>query len=342
MFDCEGKGSIQKSFPVRIKHDSQPYVGADISNEFSAVSWNTQTQAYVGLPIVFDMKMWHNNIPLDIESVNDVSVTPAITGMTVTKSIVTNSNGTKVARISITTLPASLPLVTELNITAVATYSGVQYERTLVHTINKTTDTNVYQLHPSVTEVGVIYNDFKQKVLNTNTVYCSVRCDSTDDKHYTVPTSDYATHGLYITYQTFSLDNNNQEVGSSEAAYSNVSGVTVSTDMTRIRFKLYKLRDTTLGTLSALLASSNVIEVLDIEDVPVILDGLDGDDSIQVILSNDSDSVMCVEDGTVIASTLPVTHACLMDGEEAIGGSTLGTTLAQNKQSLGTFSNGLF
>ena len=340
IIDCEGKGSIQKSFPVRIKHDSQPYVGADISNEFSAVSWNTQTQAYIGLPITFDMKMWHNNIPLDIESVNDVSVTPAITGMTVTKSIVTNSLGTKVARISITALPASLPLVTDLNITAVATYSGVQYERTLVHTINKTTDTNIYQLLPSVSEVGVIYNDFKQKVLNTNTVYCSVRCDSTDDKHYTVPTSDYSTHGLYITYQTFSLNNNNVEVGGSEAAYSNVSGVTVGTDMTRIRFKLYKLRNTTLSTLSALLASSNVIDVLDIEDVPVILDGLDGDDSIQVILSNDSDSVMCVEDGTVIASTLPVTHACLMDGNDAIGGSTLGTTLAQNKQSLGTFSSG--
>ena len=355
IIDCEGKGSIQKQFPITIKHDSQPFIGADISNEFSAVSWNTKTQQYIGLPVVFDMKMWHNNEILNIENVSNISLYCATSGVTLvegsapatpaastiyySKSIIT-VDGHKYGRISLNAMGDGLPNVIDIDVTSTAVYSGVSYERTLRHTINKSTDNNIYWLLPSVSEVGIIYNDNKQKVVNTNTVYCSVRCDSTDDKHYTVPTSDYATHGLYITYQTFSLDNNNNEVGGSETAYSNVSGVTVSTDLTRIRFKLYKLRDTTLQTLSALLASSNVIEVLDVEDVPVILDGLDGDDSIQVILSNDSDSVMCVEDGTVIASTLPVTHACLMDGENGVGGTTLGTTLAQNKQSLGTFSNG--
>ena len=355
IIDCEGKGSIQKLFPITIKHDSQPFVGADISNEFSAVSWNTKTQQYIGLPVVFDMKMWHNNEILNVENVSNISLSCATSGVTLvegsspatpvsnsiyySKSIVT-VDGHKYGRISLNAMGDALPNVIDIDVTCTAVYSGVSYERTLRHTINKSTDNNIYWLLPSVSEVGIIYNDNKQKVVNTNKVYCSVRCDSTDDKHYTVSTSDYATHGLYITYQTFSLDNNNEEVGGSETAYSNVSGVTVSTDLTRIRFKLYKLKNTTLSPLSALLASSNVIEVLDIEDVPVVLDGLDGDDSIQVILSNDSDSVMCVEDGTVIASTLPVTHACLMDGEEAVGGTTLGTTLAQNKQSLGTFSSG--
>lgn len=355
IINCEGKGSIQKKFPITIKHDSQPFVGADISNEFSAVSWNTKTQQYIGLPVVFDMKMWHNNEILNIENVSNISLycatsgvtlvegsspaTPAASSIYYSKSIIT-VDGHKYGRISLNAMGDALPNVIDIDVTCTAVYSGVSYERTLRHTINKSTDNNIYWLLPSVSEVGIIYNDNKQKVVNTNKVYCSVRCDSTDDKHYTVSTSDYATHGLYITYQTFSLDNNNEEVGGSETAYSNVSGVTVSTDLTRIRFKLYKLKNTTLGTLEALLASSNVVEVLDMEDVPVILDGLDGDDSIQVILSNDSDNVMCVEDGTVIASTLPVTHACLMDGEEAVGGTTLGTTLAQNKQSLGTFSSG--
>ena len=338
IIDCEGKGSIIKNFPITIKHDAQPFVGADISNEFSSVSWNTKTQQYIGLPIVFDMKMWHNNEPLDIASVNDISVAPSITGMTVNKSIVTNANGTKVARISITSLPSDLSLVTDLNVTCVATYSGVQYERTLVHTINKTTDTNVYQLLPSVSEVGVVYNDNKQKVVNTNKVYCTVRCDSTDDKHYTVATSDYPTHGLFITSQNFTLNASNVEVGGTETAYSSLNGVTVSNDLTRIRFKLYKLRDTTLATLDALLAASNVIEVLDTEDVPVILDGLDGDNSIFVSLDNQNDAVMCIEDGTVIASTLPTAKARLMDGEDTVGRSVLGTTLAANKQTLGNWS----
>ena len=355
IIDCEGKGSIQKNFPVRIKHDSQPFVGADISNEFSAVSWNTQTQAYVGLPITFDMKMWHNNEILDIASTDNVSLasatggvtlvngtapaTPAASSIYYSKSIITDGvTGKKHARISINAMGENLPNVIDIDVTSTATYSGVSYERTLRHTINRSTDTNVYQLHPSVGEVGVIYNDNKEKVISTNKVYTDVRCDSTDDKHYTVATSDYAKHGLFITYQTFTLNASDQEVASAEAAYSTLNGVTVSNTYTRIRFKLYKLVDTTLSPLSALLDSTNVIEVLDTEDVPVILDGLDGDNSIAVHLDNANDAVMCLEDGTVIASTLPVARARLMDGEDTIGRSVLGTTLPENKQTLGNWS----
>ena len=355
IIDCEGKGSIQKNFPIRIKHDSQPFVGADISNEFSAVSWNTQTQAYVGLPITFDMKMWHNNEILDIASTDNVSLasatggvtlvngtapaTPAASSIYYSKSIITDGvTGKKHARISINAMGENLPNVIDIDVTSTATYSGVSYERTLRHTINRSTDTNVYQLHPSVGEVGVIYNDNKEKVISTNKVYTDVRCDSTDDKHYTVATSDYAKHGLFITYQTFTLNASDQEVASAEAAYSTLNGVTVSNTYTRIRFKLYKLVDTTLSPLSALLDSTNVVEVLDIEDVPVILDGLDGDNSISVCLDNQNDAVMCIEDGTVIASTLPVAKARLMDGEETVGRSVLGTTLAANKLTLGNWT----
>ncbi len=336
--DCEGFGTITKEFPIAIKHNAQPFIGADITNEFSAVSWNTRTSQYIGLPIVFDMKMWHNNTPLDIESVNDVSVTPEIQGMTIQKSIVTNAAGAKVAHFSITALPESLPLVTDLNVTASAVYSGVRYERTLVHTINKSTDANVYQLHPSVGEVSITYDDTKQRVISTDKVFCSVRCDSSDDKHYTVPVSDYGRHGLFITYHTYSLDSNNNEVESAEAAYNNTNGVAVSTDFTRIRFRLYKLADITLNGLSNLLDPSNVYVVLDVEDVPVILDGLDGDNNIAVHLDNSNDAVLCVEDGTVIASTLPTANARLMDGEDTVGRDVLGTTLAQNKQTLGNWS----
>ena len=351
IIDCEGKGSIVKSFPIRIKHDSQPFVSADIDNEFSAVSWNTQAQAYVGLPLVANMRMWHNNETLDVTSIavngvagatiNDSPKQITVGGITMRTGVVPRTENGKtyyIGRIQISSLPEDLSLVTNLNITTTAIYAGVPYERTLVHTINKSTDTNVYQLLPSVTEVGVGYNDNKQPIISTNKVYCTVRCDSTDDKHYTVATSDYATHGLFITYQTFSLNANDVEVGSAETAYSSLNGVTVTTDLTRIRFKLYKLRDTTLGTLEALLASANVIEVLDVEDVPVLLDGLDGDNSIFVSLDNQNDAVMCIEDGTVIASTLPTAKARLMDGEDTVGRSVLGTTLAANKQTLGNWS----
>lgn len=354
--DCEGNTSIIKQFPVTIKHQSEPFVGADISNEFSSVSWNTRTQAYNGLPVVFDFKMWHNNEMLNIGSATNISLSSATTGVTLVsgsapaqgpaissiyynKNIIT-VNGKKYARIQLTAMGVDIPPVVDIDVTCTATYSGVPYERTLRHTINKSTDTNVYQLLTDPAEVCAGYNANQQKVLNTNNITCSVRCDSTDDKHYTVAVADYAKHGLFITTQKFTMNASNQEVAGTEEAYSTVSGVTVSADNTRVRFKLYKLADTTLSTISALLDPSNVIEVLDVEDVPVVLDGLDGENSIQVVLDNDSDNVTCTEDGTVVAATLSVVHACLMDGEDTIGSSVLGSTRSSNKQQYGKFSSG--
>lgn len=354
--DCEGNTSIIKQFPVTIKHQSEPFVGADISNEFSSVSWNTRTQAYIGLPVVFDFKMWHNNEMLNIGSATNISLSSATTGVTLvsgsapaqgpaTSSIYYNKNiitvnGKKYARIQLTAMGVDISPVVDIDVTCTATYSGVPYERTLRHTINKSTDTNVYQLLTDPAEVCASYNANQQKVLNTNNITCSVRCDSTDDKHYTVAVADYAKHGLFITTQKFTMNASNQEVAGTEEAYSTVSGVTVSADNTRVRFKLYKLADTTLSTISALLDPSNVIEVLDVEDVPVVLDGLDGENSIQVVLDNDSDNVTCTEDGTVVAATLSVVHACLMDGEDTIGSSVLGSTRSSNKQQYGKFSSG--
>ena len=257
--DCEGKTSIQKSIPIAIKHDSQPFVGADITNEFSAVSWNTKTQSYAGLPITLDFKMWHNDEVLDITSVDDISVSPSITGMTVAKSIVENASGNKVAHIVISALPADLGLVTDLEITCVATYSGVRYERTLVHTINKSTDTNVYSLIPSVDEVIVNKNTGG---LSSNSVDISVVCDSSDNKHYAVAYNQFGTHQICICYKKFYTN------GTSDANETEYTGTAVSVDSSveRVSFFLYKKVGTTIDR--------TVLH--DKEDVPIIANGQDG------------------------------------------------------------------
>ena len=259
VIDCEGVTSVQKSIPIVVKHDSQPYVGADITNEFSAVSWNTKTQAYVGLPITFDMKMWHNDEALDIASVNDISISPSITGMTISKSIETLASGQKVARISITALPANLPLVQELSITCAATYAGVSYERTLIHTINKTTDTNVYSLIPSVSEV--VYNK-NTNALNTNSIDCSVFCDSSDNKHYQVAYADFGTHQIGLYYKKFYTNGTSD---ADETAYSG-SAVSVDTSVKEVVFYLYKKVGSTVDRTVK----------HDQEGVPVIAEGQDG------------------------------------------------------------------
>lgn len=263
VIDCEGVTSVQKSIPIVVKHDSQPYVGADISNQFSGVSWNTKTQQYAGLPIEFNFKMWHNDEVLDIVSANDVSVTLADgtaipDTWTYAKDIMTVS-GNKVAYISISELPADLGSVTDLRVTCSAVYSGVRYERTLVHTINKSTDTNVYSLIPSVDEVIVNKNTGG---LSSNSVDISVVCDSSDNKHYAVAYNQFGTHQLCICYKKFYTD------GTSDANETEYTGDAVSVDsgVERVSFFLYKKVGNTIDR--------TVLH--DKEDVPVIANGQDG------------------------------------------------------------------
>lgn len=287
--NCEGKGTIIRKFPVTIKHDSQPFVGADIDNEFSAVSWNTKTQTYIGLPIVLNMKMWHNNEQLNIESVDDVSVSPAITGMTVSKEII-NVSGQKHARVTISALPANLGNVTKLNITAVAEYAGVSYERTLVHTINKGTDVNVYSLLPSLSEI--IYNK-NTGALNSNSLSCKVMCDSTDDKHYEVTLANLTTHKLKLCYQ---IHYNDGTATTAETDYTSagVTGLTIGVE--KVVFKLYNLDKSVQ---------------YDEEGVPVIAMGQDGKGVEYVFVRTETNSAPTITsnaDWTEIIDEHEVTH----------------------------------
>ena len=323
--DCEGKKTLVKSFPITIKHDSQPFVSADISNEFSGVSWNTKTQRYIGLPISFDMTMWHDDQFLDITNVNNVSLvaatsgvtlvngtapaTPAATSIYYTKSIVTitknqgtvNEYSYKVARIQITALGADVPLVTDINVTTSAVYAGVTYERTLVHTINKSTDTNVYSLLPSVNEIVL---DKNKNTLSENSITCKVICDSSDDKHYEVAYADFATHGIVMYYKKFYTDGTSD---ANETLYANTA-ISVTTSVKEIRFYLYGYANNSVDRTT----------VHDTEGVEVIPGG---ENTIQLIIDNANDTVMCLEDGTVIASTLPYAKVFLNDGNDMVNES---------------------
>lgn len=280
--DCEGVTSIIKQFPVTIKHMSEPYVGADMDNESSGVSWNTKTQAYVGLPIVFDFAMYHNNEVLNITSTTNVSLSTSTTGVTLSnstaptipaghtiyynKEIITQTKfaGTanevtyKVARITITAMGKDVPLVTNIDVTCTATYAGVPYERTLTHTINKSTDTNVYSLLPSTDEVVVS----KTGTMSTNSLTCDVLCDSSDDKHYTVAYANFATHNIVLYYRKFYTDGTSDE---NETLYANTA-VAIDSSVKSVKFILYGL---TNGTVDR-----NITH--DWEEVPVIANGVDG------------------------------------------------------------------
>ena len=274
LIDCEGIATIQKNFPVTIKHDSQPFVGADISNEHSAVSWITRTRQYIGLPVVMDFKMWHNNEVLDVATLSLASATTGVSlvegtapstlaSKTIyyTKSRITaykSGVSYKFYRIELTAMSHDIPLVVDIDVTGTALYSGVSYERTLRHTVSKSTDTNVYSLIPSTDEVIVA----KTGVLSTNTITCGVMCDSSDDTHYIVDPANYSTHKLAIYYKKFYTDGT---ADANETAYTN-SGVGVTSAVREVVFYLY---GTTNGSVDRTIFH-------DSEGVPVIANGTDG------------------------------------------------------------------
>jgi len=290
IIDCEGNGSIQKNFPIRIKHDSQPFVNAHLDNMFSSVSWNTKTQAYVGLPISTNMRMWHNADPLNVTaiSVNGVSgadstqttkvITVSVNGVniTMTTSLVTiteNGSSYVVGRVQIASLPASLSLVTNLNITTTALYSGVSYERTLVHTINKSTDTNVYSLLPSV---GEIVYDKNTNTLSANSVTCDVICDSSDENHYIIPGSTFSTHKLSLVYRKYYVD------GTSDANYTTYVGtaVPVTSSVKEVKFTLYGI-------------TNGVIDTSIVHDTQSVYILSNGEDGVSYIIESYQDGDAC-------------------------------------------------
>lgn len=303
LVDCEGNGTITKSFPITVKHQSEPFIGADINNEFSSISWNTKAKKYFGVPVVTDLKMWHNNEILNVSKlcvktedgkvvastvqsdVNEdigIKINVSLVNESITLSDGVTASGV-VGRVELSSFPESLSSVTNLYICGEAKYAGVSYERTLVHTVNRSSDINVYQLVPSKDQVISSFLN-GSRITEVESLTCAVHCDSSDDKHYVLSDEDIATYGLKIQY---SLDG-----GTSKADYN--GSVPVNSDIGSVTFYLFN------GTF-----------LCDMECVPIILDGVDGK-GVEFVFwaqdswKNDSDNTRDTETPTILdASSTP-------------------------------------
>lgn len=258
---CEGRGSITKEFKVAIKHDSKPYISMSMDNQNASVSWNTKAQEYIGLPYSFNVTAARAN---DLTPISEVSVV-APEGVTVTSEI---QKG--VAVLTVTSLPQTLDNVTNIKVTATAKYAGIDYEQTLVHTLNRYEDVNVYELKPSVTQVVASVNTSGEKVADVEKVTCSVLCSSSDDKQYILTTEQMTTVKAVIKY---SIDDG--------ATLSDcpADGLSVSPEWSKIVFHL-------------LIDGSEV----DSQDVPVMLNGVDGNGIEYVFLLTTEDKKPTIYD----------------------------------------------
>lgn len=237
--DLEGKTSKTVQMPIRIQHDSLPFMVCDLSNENASVAWNTRAGKYIGFPIKTKVSLMYHNEPWAISSLNISKVA----GLKASKSIDGNA---KVITIDADNLTAdTLDQVTKLDITVVGKYAGASYEYTRELTILRSSDTVVYELIPSADSV-IIDN---QGNMSAKSISCDIWATSSDDKRYKLtelPAGYHLKHGITDTPDT------DIEIGAE---------VSVQSDARQVVFALYD-------------ASGNV---LDKESVPILTCGADGD-----------------------------------------------------------------
>lgn len=237
--ELEGKTSKTVQMPIRIQHDSLPFMVCDLSNESASVAWNTRAGKYIGFPIKTKVSLMYHNEPWAISSLNISKVA----GLKASMSI---DGKAKIITIDADNLTAdTLDQITKMNITVVGKYAGASYEYTRELTILKSSDTVIYELIPSADSV-IIDN---QGNMSTESISCDIWATSSDDKRYKLtelPAGYHLKHGTTDTPDT------DIEIGAE---------VSVQSDARQVVFALYD-------------ASGNV---LDKESVPILTCGADGD-----------------------------------------------------------------
>lgn len=236
--ELEGKTSKTVQMPIRIQHDSLPFMMCDLSNESASVAWNTKTAKYIGLPIKTKVSLMYHNEPWEISKLSISSVAGLKTSMSI-------DGKAKIITIDADNFTAdTLDQVTKLDITVVGKYAGANYEYTRELTILKSSDTVVYELIPSADSI-IVDKDGNTTV---NSVSCDVYATSSDDKRYKLTTLPV---GMSLKY------------GKDENATKDLAlgaGVDVTSDDKMVTFVLYDKNN----------------QILDKESVPALAYGKDG------------------------------------------------------------------
>lgn len=240
--DLEGKTTKTVEMPIRIQHDSLPFMVCDISNENASVSWNTKANKYLGLPIKATVNLMYHNEPWLISECKVVGGVPE--GLTATVAL--NENR-KSYDITIDGNPDddTLPQVSNIVITVVGRYAGANYEYTKTLTISKSADNVIYEIVPSSDSI-VIDKDDK---MSASYLTCDIYATSSDDKRYkltALPEGFSLKYGIDTDIPTTAMQINGT--------------VNVSSGNNQVVFALYD-------------KSGNV---LDRESVPLLTYGKDG------------------------------------------------------------------
>ena len=281
--DLEGKTSKTIQMPIRIQHDSLPFMVCDLSNENASVMWNTRTNSYTGFPIETKVSLYYQNTPYDISDIN-ITVPD---GLKASMNISGKAKTITVETDGIT--EDSLPSVMKLPITVVGKYAGASYEYTKELTVAKSADTVVYEVVPSADSISVD----KDGNLSQDSVSCRVYATSSDDKRYEITS---LPSGFSLKYAYGDTPSTAIAIGASVAA---------SADVGMVTFGLYD-------------ASGNT---LDKESVPIVKDGkyapkASSDDDIITVPTDSDGNALDAFSETITLSLMVDGKACTVSSVE--------------------------
>lgn len=203
--ELEGKTVKSIEYPIRIAHDSLPFMLCDLTNEHDSVSWNTKERKYIGFPVETGISMLYHNDPYDIATV-EVTNLPSGLKATITdngkrKNITFALDGTKDGDFLLQTQ--------DINIHVTSTYAGAVYEYDKVFTLDKKSDAVIWDIIP--TSDCVVAN--KLGVLSATSLGVDVYGTSTDDKRFKVEFADLSKYNLTLWYKKAS-DASEQQITS--------------------------------------------------------------------------------------------------------------------------------
>jgi hypothetical protein len=267
--DCEGIGVRSRDYRVVINHDDAAFVTADLSNEMISVAWNTKTSKFIGLPATTEVRMWHGNEKLTVDSVNVV---------TDLQSVVDITNNAGVLTISDTQDGSTALKDTNLiELTATATYAGISYEQTLYLKITKSADGNTYELMPTSTVINAVNKDGSYVFDNSGKVACGVKCTSTTDGVYDMTAAMLTQRGLTMWY-SLQTDNNGDAVDDRTYTAYTLGALIDVTSADEISFEIKK------GST-----------IIDKETVPIVKGGKDGTNGTDGVAFNCAPSAFIIE-----------------------------------------------
>lgn len=274
--DCEGIGSISKDYHVTVKHDPKPFINFVMDNQIANISYNTKTQKYVGSPYKIRVSAYKDNAKLPIVAMN------GDTKVHIMNVKLSSCEGVKTWKITYSWDKKNNDVVLDVSVsnagaasgrmlfTASYNYAGVSYEQNIVHSINIASDTNMYELVPSVSQVVASTNNSGDLVADTDKITCKVVCNSSDDGQYVMTADELTKRKMSVKY---SLGDD------ATLLECPADGLSVLAEWSKIVFHLF------FGNVE-----------IDTQDVPVMLNGVDGSGVEYVFLLTTEDKEPTIYD----------------------------------------------